>query len=354
MVAVELEALDDSLYGVDDRAADMALRLIEAWELGVGTIAVGPPWWEHERNEGHLQPDAMLPIWTTVTRQLGGRRSVGRFEPGPGITAMMLRGNRGDAVIVWRSGPDGDGMMKLDETSGVTVTDVWGTKQALSGDRLAVGDSPLFIEGVDLRLMMFRAGFTVKPEMLRSVFARHEAEITMTNPWATTINGRIRMTGPESWDISPVFTNFTIAPGDSIQMPVTISFPTNEIAGDKRLTAHVSLDADRMYEIDVWAPIEVGLDDLEVESKLRVRGDDVVVTLRVTSHGGGVRSYYGFVLAPGMPRQQRIISTLAPGQSVVKTFVVQGGRTALAGEVIRSGVRQIDGPEVLNHVLNVP
>jgi hypothetical protein len=146
---------------------------------------------------------------------------------------------------------------------------------------------------------------------------------------------------------------------------VEVNFPVNELTGEKQVTAAFEVEADRRYELELAAPVAIGLGGVELESDLeRVSaeggedegdgGEDVLITLRARNVGVEARSFYAFAMPPGAARQQRIISSLEPGETVVKKFRLPGMAEALSGKRIRVGLRSIDGPAVLNHELEGP
>jgi hypothetical protein len=117
-----------------------------------------------------------------------------------------------------------------------------------------------------------------------------------------------------------------------------------------------SLDPQR---VSLATPIEIGLPsvrmdaDLELSASRSGPGHDAVITQIVRNVGVEPLSLYAFAFVPGQPRQERVISRLLPGQSTVRRFRFPG----LSGDPLsiepRVGLREPNGPAILNRQLRV-
>ena len=119
------------------------------------------------------------------------------------------------------------------------------------------------------------------------------------------------------------------------------------------MMANLILDSDREYELQVPLELQVRIHDLGVTSIAQRIDDRVVVRQRVTNFSKSPVNYRGYVVAPGRPRQTRLIHNLRPGQSVVKQYDLPGSMD-LAGKRLRVGLREVDGPKTHNQVIEVP
>ena len=69
-----------------------------------------------------------------------------------------------------------------------------------------------------------------------------------------------------------------------------------EVAGKKRLTARFEFVADRQYDVELSAPMRLGLEAVELDATLSLEPDpetgglDAVVTQMITNTGGGIAS----------------------------------------------------------------
>ncbi|MBI1370545.1 MAG: hypothetical protein GC162_18060 [Planctomycetes bacterium] len=361
-----LQTLPPHVYSARDRGADLAFRMLEAWRLVPQAIAIRRPWTSPAGDGGDVQPDPILPVWANMIEQLSGRRYVGQMEIREGIRCYLLdgpSGPRGGALVMWNeSSPDADAELDLYLGPDPVAIDMLGNRRPLDRvgekQRVRLAQEPTFIEGVDMRLARFRAGFHIDPTFAPSVHTVHEHTLTLVNPWPQSLNGHLRFTSPESWDIEPHSLNFSIPAGQTYRVPLAFSFPASELSGTTLITAHVDLDADKSYQLDVASPIRIGLENIDFKSNLNVESDDhgdkfLLLTMIVTNLGDASQAFYAFSLPPDLPRQQRIIADLAPGQTVLKHFRVPYD-PAMSGKTLRLGLRQIDGPAVLNALHPIP
>lgn len=366
-ITCDLQTLEPGRFSSDDRAADLALRMIEAWRVGIHRLSMDLPWVMHggaaDTETRGAVPDVLLPVWVNVSRQLSGRRSVGRMSLAPGVECELLEeaGGRGVLAVWNRGGGTSAASLDLYLGSDPVAVDIWGNRHPLRrvGDKqqLTVTAAPQFIEGIDLGLARFRAGFAITPTLAESTQQVHHHTLELVNPWPRTITGRVRITGPDRWDFQPRLLDFVIPAGERVRLPVSFTFPLNQPAGRFRVTARVEVDSGEQRTLAVDAPIEVGLPDVSFQSALSVDrtggARDVIATVIVTNLGDADASYYVFATAPDRARRQRIISLLKPGQTVVKQFRFTAA-ASFSGQQIRVGLRQTDGPAVLNHILDVP
>ncbi len=368
-----------------DRVADVARRVLAAWRLGPGVeIALGPQWTRATRiEEGapagqtRVLPDPVLGVFANLSRRLAGRRVIGEIELGPGLRCWVLEPTeeaatsqsasappRGGALVAWNeTGPERSAAIHMYLGEAPRTVDVWGNTKAASVDngkhRVALSRTPVFIEGIDLPLARFRASFTLDEPFIPSTQVPHQRTVKFTNPWPMTINGRFTFTGPGGWTINPQRQLFALAPGASVEMPVAMSFPVNEPAGDKRLAARFEFTADRDYVVDLGAPMGVGLEDVRLEASLYIDRTthpgqaDVVVTCILTNVGDTDQSLNVFVSLIGHPYRERIIPRLEPGQAAIRTFRFENAGPAAANNTLLCGVRETNGPAVLNKHLRL-
>ncbi|MEX2673186.1 MAG: hypothetical protein WD294_13865 [Phycisphaeraceae bacterium] len=348
-----------------DRATDLAMRMINAWQHRPDRLALSHPWRHAPGPPASVMPDPLLGVWVNVAEQLAGRRFVGDINLGPGIKAHLLDGPGGGVLVAWNeSSGDAEASLDLYLGNDPVAVDIYGNRTELQreGDRqtLKLTQSPQFIENVNMQLARLRAGFNLDEPFIDSVHSRHERTLQLANPWPRTISGRMRVTGPERWDIQPQMINFSIPAGQTLDIPITLTFPISEFAGPKRLTVDLQIEADRNYELELAAPMMVGLENVEFHATASTEAQpdgepaDAVVTIVVTNLGEREQTFYAFAMAPEHPRAERIISRLEPGQTIVRRFRFPAAGPALTGKSIRVGLRQADGPAMLNDLVQVP
>lgn len=346
------------------RVTDLAIRMLTAWEQQPGAIAVSDMWTTAAQRQSALVPDPLLGVFANMAKQLSGRRIVGRLNIGGGLKMLILDGPAGPALVTWAQQPGAEAsVLNLFLGPDPVAIDVWGNHQPIplsdGKHRFDVPAAPVFITGIDPKLALFRAGFSIDKPFIESKQTDHERVLTLTNPWPMTISGHMKVTGPESWASKPTRHFFSISSGRSITLPVALSFPVKEVAGPKRLTARFEFTAEEPMLIDLSLPIEVGLEDVTFNATVALAPganpgeEDATAAAVVTNTGTEKLSLYVFANLRGHPIQERIISELDPGQTAVRRFTFPGAGQALRENGVRLGVREVNGPRMLNQKLSV-
>ncbi|MEX0745036.1 MAG: hypothetical protein WD118_05500 [Phycisphaeraceae bacterium] len=346
------------------RVIDLALRMVYAWQQDPAGLALPRPWTGAAERRAAILPDPLLAVFSNVANRLTGRRVIGELPAGEGLRVLIMDGPSGGMLVAWNhNAPDGAALdLYLGESP--VALDVWGNREAVSrGDgrhHVALGREPVFIEGIDPELAMFRASFRVDPPFIESLQVPHERTITLTNPWSRTISGHMQMIGPKGWRLAPARHHFSIAAGQTVTLPLELQFPIVEVAGPKRLTARFDFTADQQYTVEMSAPMRLGLSNVDFDATLALEpGDDAgtqdaVVACLITNTGEEATAIYVFANLRGHPRQERIVARLDPGESVVRRFRFRDAGNALeAGLPIRTGVRETNGPAMLNNLLTL-
>jgi hypothetical protein len=346
------------------RVTDLAIRMITAWEEQPGAMSVSGLWTEAAQRKAALVPDPLLGVFANVAQQLAGRRVVGRLMLGGGLKVLILDGPAGPALVAWSKYPGGtDSELNLYMGENPVAVDIWGNRHAIplsdNKHRLALTDTPVFITGIDAQLALFRAGFKINEPFIESTQTLHERVLTLTNPWPMTVSGNLQITGPEGWTSRPTRHFFSIPAGRTVTLPTALQFPVSEVAGPKQLTARFEFTADQTMVIDLALPIEVGLKDVTMNATVALgagedgQTEDAGAAAVVTNTGNQTLSLYVFANLPGHPIQERIVADLGPGETVVRRFHFPGAGRALRDNAMRMGIREIDGPRMLNQRLSV-
>lgn len=344
------------------RAIDLALRMLYAWETQPTGMSLASPWTSAMQRHDALLPDPLLGVFSTVAHHLAGRRVIDRLPIGKGMQCMILDGPSGGLLVAWNLSADpADAVLYTYLGENPVATDIWGNRQTVryvdGAHRLPLGPSPLFITGIDAELALFRASFRIDPPFIQSAQTIHQRTLTLRNPWPRTINGEFQIVGPSNWTIQPARQMFSLSPGQTLRASVDLWFPIAEIAGPKQLTARFDFTADHHYQVEMSAPMELGLQDVDFDATVGlVPGEspgttDANVVCVITNTGEELRALYVFANLWGQPRQERIIPRLEPGQSVIRRFRFLDVGNLVNQQNIRTGVRETNGPAILNMML---
>lgn len=345
------------------RIEDLVLRMLHGWETQAERLVISRPWTHSANRRFGLLPDPVLGVFSSVASRLQGRRVIGRLPLGDGMQCMILDGPPGGMLVAWNeSAPPQEAWIDIYLGPHPVAIDVWGNRQPIpltqGRHRIALTSTPQFIIGIDPTLALLRASFKVEPAFIESTTVPHERVLTFVNPWPRTISGRLFITEPQTWTISPKQHHFSLSTGQKATFPIQIRFPVYEVAGRKHLSARFEFLTDQSYRVNLHTPMELGLPDVELDASLSLEPNpntnqvDAVVTQLITNKGSETRSLYAFANMPGFPRQERIITQLQPGQSVVRRFRFPNGADRLRQTDIRAGIRESIGPAVLNVILS--
>lgn len=346
------------------RVEDLVLRMLYAAQCQPARISVDAPWSVLGiGSQSQLVPDPLAGVFAMTAQRLAGRRFLGWLPLRPGLRGMIFDGERGGVLAAWNeAAATQDATLRLYLGESPAAVDVWGNRCELpatpEGHELTLGSTPVFIEGIDVPLALFRASFRVEPQLVLSMQSPQDKELILHNPWNRTISGKLVILRPQEWGYQPNYHEFSIPAGQTARLPVRMSFPTSEIAGDKQLVVKMQFTADRTYNLMANAPLVVGLPDLDFQAHLVLEpqqsGDgpaDVLVTEMVTNRSDRALSLYAYASLPQQALQEKSIQQLLPGQSVVRTFRFEGAAEIARQHPVRVGVRETSGPNGINRLL---
>jgi len=75
--------------------------------------------------------------------------------------------------------------------------------------------------------------------------------------------------------------------------------------------------------------------------------DDLVVQQMISNYGERPINYTAFVVYPGQPRQERLVTQLDPGRTIIKLYRFPSVHF-IPNAKVRSGLREVEGTRILN------
>ncbi|MFG0249800.1 MAG: hypothetical protein ACF8OB_13010 [Phycisphaeraceae bacterium JB051] len=346
-----------------DRVNDLALRMLRGWEITQSGMMINKPWTVSDRRDVVLMPDPTLGVFASLSNRLCGRRVVKYMNMGRGIKCMILDGTAGGMLAFWNeSAPQHRTDMTMHLGVDPKWHDLWGNHLPMTVEdgkqSFKVTGEPMFMEDIDTELALFRASFVVDRPFIESRQIPHNRVVKLHNPWNHTISGHITFLEPKKWRISPKRMFFSMAANADYEIPIQLSFPISETAGHKELVARVEFVSQKRYDVNFTTPLELGLKDIDFYSHLTIESNpktgtiDALVTQRIANRGTQVISLYSFANMTGYSRQERLISQLHPGESIIRNFRFLDGAQRLKTQSVRTGLRETSGPAVINHNLS--
>jgi hypothetical protein len=377
-LSLSLSVLDRAKYGRAVMIEDFVERVVYALSADATRIDLPLPFTVRTRSDGTIdkQPQELLLVMRTLITALSGSTFKGQLPLGEGVEAFLFERNNDGIVVLWNTGNEGAVRslaislgrkpMRLDLWGNVTPLlqanppSATGTGSAPADEdasaygkvRLDVDPMPVILTGVDARLAQFRSSVAFDQPLIESSFEPHTRRIRFTNPYDQAISGTLKIRPPRGWTINPPTFSFSLNPGENFDHEVTIEFPYNSIAGRKTLSAEFTLQADRNLGFAVPAMLTLGLSDVGTQTLALRDGNDVVVQQMITNYGETPINYTAFAVYPGQPRQERLITDLGPGRTIIKKYRIPNVDFSRNAKV-RAGVKQIDGTRVLNDEVEI-
>lgn len=393
-----LEPVDATLHSRRANVARLAEQMLSFWDalppipsaagLEMPTVAlrlglVDSFAWHHD--EPHPHVSARLAAWRGIGDRLAGLRRIYGFSSIDGIVASVYqpgvaRIDGSGGLLVLRP-PVARGVDHFELYLGenpVTVYDVFGNSTVVEATevpeafaptprvvhRIPIGDLPVFVEGIDVDLLMFIASLRLEPDLLAAIDVEHEASLVMRNPWPGVTSVRARIVSPggfgglpvseRSWEISPRLTDLLLEGGQERRTPVNIRFRRSEPAGRKSLGLELDIRGEnsvRRVRVDV--PFRVGLDYLDVTASARRTSGGVLVLAEVRNLGERAVTLEATAIAPGAGRQRVVIAQLAPGSTARRELLLRGASVGEAERILLA-VEDVDVGARLNYQVDVP
>jgi hypothetical protein len=363
-VMLTLDALDAAQFEPRQVALDLMLRGLHGWRAGIDRQMIEAPW---DWNASQPQPTPAVNLWQILSQKLAGFRYAGQLKLDEHVHCWIAAGDDPDhaMLIAWteHAGAAGQTLRMLLGEGDVTVTDAFGNvsvpERFDEAHVIRLHDMPVFIDGVNLPLALFRSTFTMDDPFIPALHRAHPRHLVLHNPWPVPIAGRIQLhTDEAGLTLSPRTVEFSAAPNAQVRIPLEVVADRSIVAGQRRINADIAINADRRYTLHTHIDVEVGLENIRVLAGFHIapRGDaqDLIITQYVTNTGKDTLNLTAFLFAPEVSQMRRDIGGLQPGQTVIRRFRIRDGARRLAGRELRIGVSERDGLARLNHVLYIP
>jgi hypothetical protein len=355
-LSLSLQLVDDR-YGREVQIRDLAQRFVYAIVGGADRIDLPLPF--TVRTDGdHVtpQPKELLLIMRTLLTQLSGATFRGKIPNASNVDAFLFDRDGQGVVVIWNRGQEDDTKsLALNLGDHPERVDLWGNTTPLAVPQnsksdsvdLQVGPMPFFLIDIDGDTAQMRASVGIDKPLLESSFEPHTRRIHFSNPSQSTISGLVKLIPPQGWTLTPSVFNFTLNPGETFDHELTIEFPYNSFAGNKSIYANFQVQSDKNSAFTVPITVNLGLGDVGMRTlALRDKGD-LVVQQMISNYGDKPINYTAFVVYPGQPRQERLVSELDPGRTIIKLYRFTNVHI-IPNAKVRSGLRELEGTRILN------
>jgi hypothetical protein len=370
----------DGPYVRADRLADFAKRLVFARSANPTATLINLPF---TSTNASAEPDELLLVFRTLAQALAPIRgtpvAVRELPLSPGLRAFLFTRTGipdGGTLILWNQSAESPSI-SLDLPLGRTPRqiDLNGSVRNASLDpattltHLDITSTPLILDHIDPRLLALRASFALSGNTLPAGAGSFRTQAQLTNPGPDTLRATLHMLPPKGWTVEPATLRVSLAPGETLRENITIRYPFTESAGLKSLNARLAAEPGTSPQnLELSFPLTVASTLVAVDgfSQLLPNGE-LVVQQMITNTAATPLNAQAYALVPGYPRQQRFITDLRPGQTLIKryTFPASACTTVpantppdaraiaqtLAGKSASLGVRQADGRTLLTRSL---
>lgn len=362
-----VEPLDSRHHKRTHRIIDFAKRIAYAKKGQAQAIFTDHPW-THRVTNGRMitEPTELFLVYRTLSDQLGGTDYIGEFLLAPDIPALIFNREGTGCLFVWNENYNPEihpeqAELKYYLGENPEVVDLFGNRETLTTEKgltqFTVTNWPIMINGVNTRLAHLRSTIHLEPDVVDASIYRQTVKFTFVNPFSGPISGRVRFIRPErhqqNWLIDPIAYNFSLRPGEVFERDLTLKFPRNEVGGEKRLHALMTLDADRTYRFIHTIPFEIRLAGVEMSIFTRRAGDtDLLIQMVVTNTSEKEMTLQSFIDLPDRDRMERAIPHLPPSVTVTKSYRVPNA-VQWVGKYLRLGLFDPKGTKRINHHLEI-
>jgi hypothetical protein len=355
-LSLSLQLVDDR-YGREVQIRDLAQRVVYALAGGATRIDLPLPFTVHDDGD-HITPEPkeLLLIMRTLLTQLSGAVFRGKIPNASNVDAFLFDRNGQGVLVIWNRGQEDDTKsLALNLGDHPKRIDLWGNVTPLilpqnsksDAVNLQVGPMPFFLVDIDGDTAQMRASVGIDKPLLESSFQPHSRRIHFSNPGQSTITGLVKLVPPPGWALTPSVFNFTLNPGETFDHELTIEFPYNSFAGTKAIAANFQVQSDHISTFTVPITVILGLGDVGMRTlALRDKGD-LVVQQMISNYGDKPINYTAFVVYPSQPRQERLVTGLDPGRTIIKLYRFPDVHF-IPNAKVRSGLREVEGTRILN------
>lgn len=356
LLAIDLTSIDAARYGLTAQRRDLAQRIVYALASDAQRIELPLPLIDKQGRAGPaLDPTPLAPMIRTLFGQLSETHFAGRVPLGAGIDALLFSRDRQSGVLVLWSREEsrrisllvGGSPMKIDLNGKLHRLEMSSKPGEIELD---LSPEPILLVGVDAQLLRLQSTLAIDRPFIESSFRSHQRRLTFVNPFDRALSGSIRVRGPRGWACS-LIGQFNLNPGERFDEPLTIDLPSNAIVGEQTMFVDLKFNGSDEFRMTVPIPIQLSLDEIGLQTVAQRVGGEIFVQQVITNYGDKPIDYNAFVLCPGVARQERLVSGLAPGMSMLKKYRFAAPKNPAA--TLRSGLRQLDGAKMINEEVTV-
>ncbi|MAJ46104.1 MAG: hypothetical protein CBC35_02240 [Planctomycetes bacterium TMED75] len=345
-----------------EMAEQAAREFIECWADGVERIECSAPW-EARSARSARGIDSTGFAFHLIASQLSGHSPRVEVPVGRGIKAYLAGDSTDPFLVAWSL--EGDSLMEIDESNGaLLITHIDGSSTRLpyrEGNRLVeIGESPVFIRGIDPDIALFRANIRLEPETIEAATGLHDCTIRVHNPWPESISVRLRPVGPANFQFQPRSRRISIGPGQEAFIPFAYTYPRMQSDGAIDLRIEAEVEGLDTFTTTLLVPTLIKSTRLALKASWRLSHDreggenGILVTVQAENIGSSPLLLKASSQAIEYAPMRRALPRIGPGETASRTFSFPGGNVKLRGRQITVGVYEIQGDTRVVRRLEIP
>ncbi len=347
---VVLEPLPKDEYTDDDRAGDLARRMLTAKIGGAQGIFL-PEVFSSQNgvmNDDGTAGELFLP-WRTTALALAGSKYLGSVSLANNSTNHIFERDGQIVMVIWNDRLTDERVYLGDD---VRQTDLWGHSvkppKSDAEQVLRVGPLPTFITGLNAPVLRWRMSVQLAETQWPSVFGvAHSNALIVKNSFGQGISGQIRLVTPDGWRTSARDIGFKLAAGETLNQPFEVVLPLDAATGRQDIRFDFDIMADRRYQFSVRRQMDVGMDDIfaSVNTRLNEQGE-LEIEQKLTNETDKVVSFKCFLYAPD--RLPVVTQVVEQGRGVdTKNYRLPNGQELL-GKNLLLRCDEIAGQRIIN------
>jgi len=323
-----LEPITRSHHSQDDRIFDFVSRVLAAKQAGIEEIffhkLVDP---ERGLMRSANEPAEMLLVARTLTDMLGSTRFAGHLPLEHEASAMVFeRPDGSETIVIWKEDLRFPIKTPLYLGEQLAQTDLLGNRTLLprfgSVTSLTLQPMPVFITGIDPQISRTRRSFRLVGGAIQSAYRRHKVEVEFVNGFSRSISGLARLKVPKNWKVDPLIIKFRLGEGERKVQPLTVIVPYNETVGKKEIRADFTVESKATYRFVAVAPLRFEMVTARMSAVAFQEGPNIVIEQEITCTARQPTSFSAYAQIPGRTMMSHFISKVAPGDSVVRRYVL--------------------------------
>ncbi|MBL8880981.1 MAG: hypothetical protein JNG88_17845 [Phycisphaerales bacterium] len=344
------------------RLADLMRRFVLARSLAPDRIFLPAPF-EQSADGGSLawQPTEQYLLYRTLISYLARKTAdtvIHLDEDCIGIVFRDPERPREGVMIAWtwRDRPL-EQPLRAYLGGAPMLIDLWGNQSPLPVEQgrvsLPLSPMPVIVDGVEAPLAHLAASFSIAPDYLDPSEPDNTPTIRFSNTFETTLTGRLEISGPPAWRITPSTTEFSIQSGSTFERALAIGTPPRQVATTEIVKTVLILRSPSEARLEFETPLTVGLRDIQVQASAHWDGPDLVVEQTLRNQSRRPVSFEGRCDAPLHPRLERTFRDVPPGEYRTQKYILQNARE-LTGRRVRLGVTEVRGTRSLEQLVDIP